>query len=1108
MKNEKWDIMYANVRGIKSKLVSLSEVLNDRNPHLFLITETLLQANSGIHINGYTFFGRKREGKTGGGVGVLVRNDIRNNVAAHISNRNIEMMWVSIRRKNLPPLITGVYYGKQESRTSKTEIETEMQLLNEEIEEMSYDGEIMIAMDANAKIGLLGEEVSRNGHLILKTFENTGLHTVNGTDRCYGSVTRQNTKNSSEKSAIDFIVTTETVKHWIKQMTIDEAGLYRIKGKNESDHNTITLSIEIESLDKTRVDKKTIWNLKASPEKWELYANELDKRCYRATSIITNPHVPINIKYKKWFNEIEQAARVSIGKSTVKTGSKEKISNAVKNLQKQKREKKIEIRKQTDSETRNNMILQYKDIQECIHNQMVTEKTSYIENKFNQIAADRSRASFWKEKRRMTRNHTQESLTVKDENGNRKYEPEEIKECMATYYENLYRHKTKRPHPYHQEVITKIQHNKHNYDYDHLDYNLPPSKEEVRDIIDGKKNGKSTPDIQNEMLKKPGERMIDFIYPLITTIWMEEQIPSVWNEGTITSLWKGKGDKELLSNHRGITTSSSIGTIIDSLIDKRIEKLVPFTEAQGGGKTGASTCDHLFMLRAIIALSKKQKRQTFITFYDVSKAYDNVDNQDMSCIMWDNGLRGKSWRLLFNLNTDLKAHVKTRFGKTRNVNMEIGGKQGSRLTGRQFSKLMDTLAESLINIEKGFKMSQIFRIPVLLWVDDVVSCVEGKVAQINILKDIDNFAVKHKLEWSTAKCKVMRVGKHMDEQTEWRLGDKMIQETTQYRYLGDEVTNDGKNAENIKSRKQKIQATTATINTIASSEVISKVESTVLLELHERITIPALLNNCESWVLNKTETDKLERVEIQALKNLFRLPPCTPNPAVIFTFGTLFTRQRIDQKQLIFLHKILNRHQKNWTLMTLNTLAEHNIGWAKAIKDTLQQYSLPTQFDEIKIISKPEWTKRIKTVIETKNLERLKILCYKSIGEEQILKTKTSSIVPVITEQNYKREPQYTILRTSKQETKSIIMARYGLLECGKNFKGTLREICDTCCCIDDEKHRLNLCVRWKDVNLFDSATKLNYDLIYSNVIVDIRTVMTQINKIWDTRNTCGTMQI
>ena len=179
----------------------------------------------------------------------------------------------------------------------------------------------------------------------------------------------------------------------------------------------------------------------------------------------------------------------------------------------------------------------------------------------------------------------------------------------------------------------------------------------------------------------------------------------------------------------------------------------------------------------------------------------------------------------------------------------------------------------------------------------------------------------------------------------------------------------------------------------------------------------------------------------------------------------------------------------------------------KAIKDTLQQYNLPTQFDEIKMIPRPEWTKRVKTVIESKNLERLKIQCYKNTGSEQILKTKTSSIVPVITEQNYKREPQYTILRTSKQETKSIIMARYGLLECGKNFKGTIREICETCCCLDDEAHRLNMCVKWKDTNLFESTSKLNYDLIYSNILDEIRSVMTQINKIWDTRNTCSKMQ-
>ena len=57
----------------------------------------------------------------------------------------------------------GTYYGKQESRTSKEEIDREMMQLQEEIKEMLNEGEIILAMDANSKIGILGEETSRNG---------------------------------------------------------------------------------------------------------------------------------------------------------------------------------------------------------------------------------------------------------------------------------------------------------------------------------------------------------------------------------------------------------------------------------------------------------------------------------------------------------------------------------------------------------------------------------------------------------------------------------------------------------------------------------------------------------------------------------------------------------------------------------------------------------------------------------------------------------------------------------------------------------------------------------------------------------------------------------
>ena len=101
--------MYANVRGLKSKKVGLTEILQENKPQLFLLTETMLRSDTTEKFDGYTFFSRIRgERKVGGGVGILVRNDIIMNVSYHKSDRKIEILWVSIRRKEMPrfqPLI-------------------------------------------------------------------------------------------------------------------------------------------------------------------------------------------------------------------------------------------------------------------------------------------------------------------------------------------------------------------------------------------------------------------------------------------------------------------------------------------------------------------------------------------------------------------------------------------------------------------------------------------------------------------------------------------------------------------------------------------------------------------------------------------------------------------------------------------------------------------------------------------------------------------------------------------------------------------------------------------------------------------------------------------
>ncbi len=209
---------------------------------------------------------------------------------------------------------------------------------------------------------------------------------------------------------------------------------------------------------------------------------------------------------------------------------------------------------------------------------------------------------------------------------------------------------------------------------------------------------------------------------------------------------------------------------------------------------------------------------------------------------------------------------------TKEFIMEIGGKQGSKLTGRMFGELMDILAEEINESGEGFKLTPDLTIGILLWVDDVVSCVDGAEDQEAILQKIDTFAKNHKLEWGQEKSKIMQVGKHEKNENIWKVGEMEIAKCTTYTYLGDVITQDGKNTENIENRKNKLRNTTASINSIAASEILSTIETPVILELHEKVNVAKLLTNAESWNLLKGEQNALDKIEIQSIKNLFDLP--------------------------------------------------------------------------------------------------------------------------------------------------------------------------------------------------------------------------------------------
>ena len=141
----------------------------------------------------------------------------------------------------------------------------------------------------------------------------------------------------------------------------------------------------------------------------------------------------------------------------------------------------------------------------------------------------------------------------------------------------------------------------------------------------------------------------------------------------------------------------------------------------------------------------------------------------------------------------------------------------------------------------------------------------------------------------------------------------------------------------------------------------------------------------------------------------------------------------------MYLHRILTSHNDSWVKKTLLTLDNMGIGWSKSIRETLRDYSLTTNFDEIRSTTRRQWKRVVDAKTEVQNKRRLIDECHKKEGNKQIEKTKTRHIVNSIKSDTYMRSPTQEILKCNKQETKTLIIARFGMLECGPSCRNEIK---------------------------------------------------------------------
>jgi len=922
----------------------------------------------------------------------------------------------------------GCYYGPQENQP-REEVERQYSQIETQIHKHKKDGRVILGGDFNAKlqinIGNIKQKESRNGEILRRMLNSTEMEPIN-LRSLTGLWTRENMKNPQEKSTIDYILTCERTTPMVKHIEVDERGSLRMKGHSaESDHNTITATIEMAMEKKEHKVKK--WNLN-NEEGWKKYNDRMKS--------ITERDIPRT--YEGCRDLILKTLKDSVGRKTITIkhcGTK--WSQTLKDLKKKRKEKKKEFEKST-THNKTQRLTEYYRAQEDVRKQIEKEQRQRTRNRLEEMKnSNNPRNVIWEMRKRILRG-PKEEYEVIDEDGNKIGDPQTAQEHIANYYEQLYQAREGRETA--KEWTEHIKKEEKDKEKETTEAEREPEitlAEMKRAKKKMKKRKAPGPDeIPNEIITQANENTLQVYVNMLNQTVHNKDIPQDWKIGEILSIYKGKGQKGKCSNERGITLSSNLGKTYERIVDERIKKSVKISDYQGGGKKGSSTVDYIMMIKEAITCYKGK----YITFLDVTKAYDKAWADALMYILHKQGVQTKLWNITKKMNEGLKATVRTRYGNTREITIKDSIRQGGVLSVTLYATMMDEIAKEITRNNLGVKNIKGKNIGCLLWMDDValISNTHKEMQEmLNITREI---ADRYHIEFGEEKSKVMKLGRSKCEE-KLMIGEMELRRCKEYKYLGVVINEKNNLADHIEETKRKSEAAFQVMMRLTGNTEFHGIEMESIWQGLETCVGPIITYGIEAGKTTQKERNDLNRILDNIIKRILKVPTTTPRGPLYYETGILDIEHTIKRNKINY---AMNLHKKENEILKDTMSADTRKGWTREVKAEMERMSM----DITMKYSRETVMKKVKEEMKTKMLKEGE---GKSKSEYYIRNTRTEPTIG-------KRK---TYMKSeSRHIASNIFIARTRMIEVKRNYKNKFENLNCRFCYQEEEtqQHVLEKC--------------------------------------------------
>ena len=477
----------------------------------------------------------------------------------------------------------------------------------------------------------------------------------------------------------------------------------------------------------------------------------------------------------------------------------------------------------------------------------------------------------------------------------------------------------------------------------------------------------------------------------------------------------------------------------------------------------------------------------------------------MICLSFEAGVQDDQLSLLYEANSKVKVAVKTPNGLTERITMKEIILQGDVLGPIECSVSVDTFGKECLEDDKHlYYYKDKVAVPLLTMVDDAIAVTECGYKACMMNAYLNTKTSIKKLQYGVQKCFKMHVGRTCNSdicpdlyvegwkmktvtevetgistQEEEYSGTHEMEEVPAEKYLGDILSNDGKNLKNVTARKNRGTGIVTQIMEKLNDICFGKYFFKVAVILRNSHLVSSLLTNAEAWYnVTQANIDLLESVDKSLLRRVLDCPMSTPKEMLYLELGIVPIRYIIKMRRLNFLQYILQEDEDCLIHTFLKAQLEKPTrgDWGQSCSETLEALGINLEIRDIEIMNKSSFRTLVKRKTATEALRYL-----------NQVKSKHSKVLNIV----HKRLEIATYFTGNDMrvtECKFLFALRSRMIDVRANYRDKYWDTICPCCCLeeDTQEHLLSCHMIDEEGAITDNLP--NYqDLFGNNVVMQMQ---------------------